>query len=452
MSVSVDFVQLYEIKCSHGNNLYSLYCRFNYIEDNKTLKADMPVKFQNYTKYVTQLTIDISNLTTLPADTFDVLPNLHTLVARADFRTLTKKQFIHATKLSILNFGFNNQLTVLEAYLFKYVKQLESIDLGFNQIHTIEDNAFHGLSKLKQLYLEANLLSTLTNDTLAGINVELLELSRNQIDKIESGAFQHLSKLKRLQLNRNRIGQLPPSIFKGLRSIERIDLAQNLISELDDDVFEDLPTLLILELGFNRIVSLPDSVFDGAPNLNSLFLAYNTIVNIETPFQNLTELKLLDLSYNQIEFIEPSAFSSMARLESLEIRSCNLSVLDENLFNEQNQLESLDLSENSLTELDLTVFGALKKLRFLKLEANRISELNNFTDIKSLMPSLQFINLARNEIDCDSVAEMIEYLTANNVLYEFGEEVDVGCRLLPFQSRALQAYQLSHAEFYNKVN
>lgn len=122
--------------------MHRLSCNFNYVNDNRTLKDDLPKNFQNYTKFITQLTIDLSNLTTLPSDTFDVLRNLHILVSRADFRTITKRQFINATQLRALNFGYNNQLAKLEARLFKYVQQLEFIDLGYNMIDTIEDDAF----------------------------------------------------------------------------------------------------------------------------------------------------------------------------------------------------------------------------------------------------------------------------------------------------------------------
>lgn len=47
--------------------------------------------------------------------------------------------------------------------------------------------------------------------------------------------------------------------------------------------------------------------------------------------------------------------------------------------------------------------------------------------------------------------EMIEYLRNNTVEYEFGEEVDIGCRLLPIQSRAIQAYRLSNAKFNDEA-
>lgn len=234
-------------------------------------------------------------------------------------------------------------------------------------------------------------------------------------------------------------------IFSGLKSIERIDLSLNTISEIQNGTFDNLSTLRVLELGFNQI-KIINSIFNGVENLKALFLAQNQIESIEDEFTRLTQLKLLDLSYNGITILDSNVFSKLERLESLELHGCNLSEIDANLFKQQTNLEILDLSENHLSTLNLTIFNSLNKLGFLKLEANEIEELNDYIHIKAIMPSLKFINLARNFIDCDTIMEMIQYFKNNTIDYELGQEVDVGCRLLPFDSRALQVYRLSNAQ------
>lgn len=440
-------VNSYEIACRHAYRGHSLSCRFNYLDDNKTIAEDMPKDFKIYTKFITELTLGISNLTAIPADTFDELPNLYTLVARADIQTISKDLFLNATKLIMLNFGYNNQLTQLESRLFEYVPTLEYIDIGYNQISIVEDEVFYGLDKLKTLYLEANLIEMLTNGTFVGAdNLRILELSKNQIFDIGDGTFANLSKLRILQLNRNQIDSLQSNIFDGLNAIERLDLSVNLISTIEEGVFDKLATLKLLELGFNRLVTMPETIFSGMPNLNTLFLAYNRLRNIENLFANLTELKILDLSFNPLMTIEPALLSDMAKLTSLEFRGCNLTELQFEHFSAQTSLELLDLSENNLTTIDLMIFDPLDKLQVLKLEANRMSEIANFTEIKRMMPTMNFINLSRNEIDCDTVIEIIDYFKENDIDFEFGEEVDVGCQLLPFRSRNIQAYELSKAE------
>lgn len=448
LKILINLVCSYEIKCSNGAHNDRLSCIFNYVDDNKTLAADMPSDFRPFTKYITHLTLGISNLTTLPNDTFNLLPNLNMFSARADIRSLSQRQFKNASKLTILSFGYNNRLTKLETRLFKHAPSLEYIDMGFNQINEIEDNAFRGLINLKALFLEANAITQIRNKTFTGTkNLQRLDLSKNQINNIQTGSFVHMSKLKSIILNRNRIGRLQAGIFSGFRAIERIDLSLNGISEVEDGVFDGLLTLNILELGFNQLMMLPEGFFDGAPNLGSLFLGQNEIEEIHPDLGNLTELTIFDMSFNPILHIDPDVLFGLEKLQSLELRGCNLTQLDRDVFINQPVLEVLDLSENNLTTIDWNTFQPLQQLKFLKLEANHIAEMENYTDIKAFLPNLEFINLSRNEIDCDTVAEMIDYFKNNTIEYDWGEEVDVGCRLLPLRSRAIQAYQLSNAKF-----
>lgn len=168
---------------------------------------------------------------------------------------------------------------------------------------------------------------------------------------------------------------------------------------------------------------LQNTLFDGAPNLIILFVSANRVENIEFAFNNLKQLKYLDLTSNPIGFIDPAVLSNVTRLEHLELRDCNLTEIDSGLFTEQSSLLLLDLSLNNLTEVDLNVFGALKKLEFSKLAATSITNLGNFTETKAIVPSLQFINLAGNIIECPLVRQMVDYFDKNSIEYEFGERI-----------------------------
>lgn len=233
-----------------------------------------------------------------------------------------------------------------------------------------------------------------------------------------------------------------------MESIERIDLSLNPITNIEPGVFDYLPSLSVLELGFNRLTTVPS--FDGSTNLAALFLAYNLLTDIDGAFPDLPNLKILDLSFNPITLNDSSVFSSLQSLDSLELHGCNLTEIDNELFSYLSNLTVLDLSDNHLSELNLSLFNGLDNLRILKIEANGIYELNDYADFKMWMPSLEYVTIARNEIDCDTIAEIIAYFKNNTISYELGEAVDVGCRLLPFQSRAIQAYRLSKADIYEK--
>lgn len=254
---------------------------------------------------------------------------------------------------------------------------------------------------------------------------------------------------KKLQKFSIFFSSLQSGVFSGLKSIERIDLSINLISEIDEDVFDNLTSLAVIELGFNRLTAIP--MLLTTPKLVALFLALNQITEIGDTFEYLPQLKQLDLSYNPISLNDSSGLYALEDLESLELHGCNLTEIDDELFTHLPNLTILDLSDNQLSTLNLSIFTGLSKLRILKIEANQISEINDYADFKTIMPSLEYVTIARNEIDCDTIMEIIAYFANNTIAYELGEEVDVGCRLLPFSSRAIQAYRLSKAEIYEKA-
>lgn len=440
---------MYEIKCTHANNGYSLLCKIHYIEDNVALNATFPDPLRNLTQYMTHLILDVSNITALPSDIFEMFPNVQSLIAHVDLQTLERKQFQNAKKLKVLNLGFNNQLGTLEPNVFTDVPTLEYLDLAFNYIDVVEEKAFIGLKRLKYLYFGGNLIDSLKNDTFRAVpNIELLDLSKNQISEVESRAFSMLKKLQRLHISQNQISRLPRGVFNDLKSIVQIDLSQNAIETIEEGAFSGLTTLRTLEIGFNRIWSMSDTIFADLKNLEGLFLALNSITTIGDRLQHLHKLRNLDLSYNQIFMLEPEVLAHQTKLESLELRSINLTTVEPELFENKTNLILLDLSQNNLTEIDVEMFEPLPELRVLKLELTSIIDLN-YKKLKGILPKLEFVNLAGNELDCDLVVEMVRYFGNNSIEYEFGEPLDVSCELLPFQSQALQAYKLSKAELFD---
>lgn len=68
---------------------------------------------------------------------------------------------------------------------------LTTIRLSSNQIHTIEDYAFDGLTKLEYLFLDQNALTHIQRNTFSGgsSSIFLLHLANTQIETIEDGAF-----------------------------------------------------------------------------------------------------------------------------------------------------------------------------------------------------------------------------------------------------------------------
>jgi len=98
---------------------------------------------------------------------------------------------------------------------------LKWLSLYNNQLTTISDKAFNGLTNLKWLYLSDNQLTTISDKAFNGLtNLEWLSLSDNQLTTISDKAFNGLTNLEWLSLSDNKITTLPSSLNKALPNCE----------------------------------------------------------------------------------------------------------------------------------------------------------------------------------------------------------------------------------------
>ena len=107
------------------------------------------------------------------------------------------------------------------------IENLFELDLMFNQIPTIESEAFDGLN-LARIHLAFNQIRTIGPNAFAGLkNLELLNLDRNQISAIALNAFADLNNLETLGLIGNELRTVKPNTFARLKSLTRLDLWLN---------------------------------------------------------------------------------------------------------------------------------------------------------------------------------------------------------------------------------
>lgn len=143
--------------------------------------------------------------------------------------------------------------------LFQGLHNLTQLDLSFNRLQRIPEQAFLSLPRmLTELRVSNNALRAFAWALLRTLPaLRLLDLSANRLTSVTRGLSTHAPSLRTLLLARNHIAQLPGGFLSGAASLERLDLSANLLrtinrSTLADDAAANT-RLAVLELGGNPL-------------------------------------------------------------------------------------------------------------------------------------------------------------------------------------------------------
>lgn len=248
------------------------------------------------------------NTRTIPAVICRQFPNLQRMmITGSGIEEILPESLQNCGNLQEL-FVHVNKIRTIGADTFVNVPALRVLEVGYNEISRIDAGAFRGTS-LEMLDLYNNWISDFTPGIFDGVTSSLtyLDMSFNRLRAIPENAFSSITSLLHLTLGSNPIeGNLPPSALRGLtnllslslsrtstrvlnsewftdlRSLQELYLNNNLIREFDSEVFAPImPTIRALYLNYN-LVNLIDQVFlmdDSTPNLEYLLLRGNLCVD-----------------------------------------------------------------------------------------------------------------------------------------------------------------------------
>nr|AIO08167.1 variable lymphocyte receptor C [Petromyzon marinus] len=144
----------------------------------------------------------------------------------------------------------------------------EKLQLHINQLASIDEKAFWGLSNLTYLTITNNpqlqSLPVGVFDQLKNLNE--LRLSSNQLKSLPPRVFDSLTKLTYLSLNNNQLQSIPAGVFDKLTNLDRLELSTNQLQSVPDGAFDKLTNLQTLSLQINQLQSVPDGPLTASPN------------------------------------------------------------------------------------------------------------------------------------------------------------------------------------------
>ena len=166
---------------------------------------------------------------------------------------------------------------------------LITLDLSFNGFVTVPRVTCQ-LIKLKELFINNNVIETLPGEIEGLIDLQVLHLEHNKLTNLPP-TIGKLTSLVVLNLEHNLLTSLPNEI-KELKKLTKLLLANNKLSELPATIIY-LDNLEELHIANNKLQRLPDEDFSCLKSLKQLNIANNNIKML--PF-SLARIDLQGLS------------------------------------------------------------------------------------------------------------------------------------------------------------
>lgn len=225
------------------------------------------------------------------------------------------------------------------------------------------------------------------------VNFWLPSASRYQWDIpfIPTTIFDKCPQLKSFSLP-GRVESIQQEDFAHATNLQRLNIG-NQLKVIPGNVFDRLTNLEVLDLSWNKITSIHENGFRGLGNLRTLKLNRNHIQKFKVhTFESVIHLEELVLSNNHIESIEDGTFK-LPKLKRLDLSHNKLKELSNSMFSDCKGLEYLDLRSNQITFIKRSVYG-LNQLKFLGMDNNRISDI--YFRALTRLRSLEHLSMENN--------------------------------------------------------
>ncbi|XP_069558781.1 toll-like receptor 8 [Brachyistius frenatus] len=276
---------------------------------------------------------------------------------------ISPKQFEAYKNIACLNLSGNGFSAAPNGTEFSSLPNLKYLDLSFNKIDLAYDYAFNELQKL-----------------------EVLDLSHNEHYFKAFGITHNLNFMKNLpalrvlNMSYNAIYTLTTKQMYS-KSLAELQFTNNFLGTLWKErdgtyktLFTNLTNLTVLDISYNHITKIPGNIYEYFPrNLTNLHIGHNSLSDFMwDKLKCFRRLQILDLSFNFLSHVTGFNSSISQTLTFLDLSHNHIVHLDDGFLKGQKSLTALDLSNNKMTLINQTTFqsGPENYIRTLFLQNN----------------------------------------------------------------------------------
>jgi Leucine-rich repeat (LRR) protein len=250
-------------------------------------------------------------------------------------------------------------------------------------------------------------VAALSADILRAVagRVTSLSLARNVVRELPPTSFKEFTQLEALDLSGNLLTSVAATTFTGLEeSLVELNLSGNRLASLSS-VPIALPQLKVLDVSQNQLAEIPRMAFTQLSSLVYLNLSQNTALGSlsATLLHSLPELRRLDLSRTGLKMLSPELLLHSQNLERVSLHGNFIQELPERAFRNLRNLTGIDLSNNQILNIKTGAFMGLRNIKEVNLSGNRLTAFKgeffrNLGGDGSLGTNLEVLNLADNEL------------------------------------------------------
>ncbi|XP_052791376.1 probable serine/threonine-protein kinase DDB_G0278509 [Mya arenaria] len=303
--------------------------------------------FEGIAKNIVYLDISNNNLSALAGGLLE-LSSLQTLLANGNPVKILNDDLFKVVGESLTYFSVNMSFIVFWPESMQHLMSLKQLDLYGLRYTDIPVDAFDGFSEsllslsLKKSYLPnipqavcslknmfqldlegsfiKNTTFICTSPLVSMIDLNMnectldrfpnmlasfpalktLKIALNQIKDIAEVFIPMNHSLENLDMSFNRLQSIPYALTKFHLMVDLVLNFNNIMSVQIDDL-KNFTSLIWLELNSNGILKISDDAFQNNINLDEINLSANNLTKIPSSVKTLSELKYLDLSFNDIK-------------------------------------------------------------------------------------------------------------------------------------------------------
>ena len=210
--------------------------------------------------------VDLSNnviVGELPSDSFTSNTQLFSIDLSGNQLSGKMKSgtFSSNNRLSTLVLS-GNDLDHVETSCFP--SSLTTLDISHNKITSLETDAFLVGNSLEVLDLSGNKLESIgggldfsdVSGSKEWSHLRSLNVSFNNIASVEANAFAGLTNIEQISIQKNHVATIQGTAFRGCTKLKEIDLSGNQLEEtLAMGIFENLPALRVITLVGNVVTA-----------------------------------------------------------------------------------------------------------------------------------------------------------------------------------------------------